>query len=171
MLKVFPALSDLKVTDLSSCITKSRILGLGFSDLIGNACGSLPRPGRRLCLRVKCRTQGRQRWRGWCDGSVGVWEGHHWELSTDLGRGFRQRRRLEKLKPKCSGAPARPLEIAPESPPFQLVSSSPEDPLSVSVPGEWAVRSMGCAAKPQALSSGWDTSSSQTLGSLLLCVS
>lgn len=38
MLKVFLALPALKITDLRSCIIKSRILGPGFSDLIGNAC-------------------------------------------------------------------------------------------------------------------------------------
>lgn len=38
MLKVFLALSDLKITDLSSCIIKGRILDSGFSDPIGTAC-------------------------------------------------------------------------------------------------------------------------------------
>lgn len=64
--------------------------------------------------------------RGWCDGgSAGIWEGDLWELSTDLGRGFRRRKRLKKLKPKCSGAQARALKLSPESPPFQPVSTSP----------------------------------------------
>lgn len=76
--------------------------------------------------------QGLQKRRGWYDGeSVGVWEGDYWELSVDLGRGFLQRRRLRKLKSKCSGAQTRPLEITSESPPFPAVSISPEDPLTL----------------------------------------
>lgn len=65
-----------------------------------------------------------QDWKGEGGGGVvmGVWVcGYHWELSKDLGRGFLQSRRLKKLKPKCSGTQARPLEIALESPSFQAL--------------------------------------------------
>lgn len=85
MLKVFLVLSDLNITDLSSYLTKSRVLCLGFADLIGNACELFHSSWEMLCFRVRCRMQRRRE--GGVIVEVQVYWGGSWGAKYRLGEG------------------------------------------------------------------------------------